>query len=285
MRSTASSSPAYRVLLDALKEYCNRKGIDLPKNDKGRARILKLNQSWLSRIRNGHGQMSEETAAEVSRVLCVDESARLRLISALRSGSVRQVDNSNADTSPTPTPEAFVRRFGVNGAVLLVEMADVWPYTLELEGMFSEGLNAGMSVILFVPHMLRCNRRSMSDRMVDISVMSVLSKLSQTNAERVALYHLVENTCPAPPIGVRITGLLPNRPPESRWLIADGLRHHFIPTSRNPHEILSFFLGMGTNTHAMPPTQENLESTWISWRHTADLPDERPCPIRRWIAK
>ncbi len=196
-----------------------------------------------------------------------------------------------------PSEVAFVRRFGVRGTVLLVEFFDTWPSACDLEGTspmslaFQEGMDAGMSVILFVPHELhrvrtRINKPSMGDGMLDLSAKTVLTKLIKMNTERVALYHLAENTCPAPPVGVRITGLLPGKPPESRWLIAHRPNsHHLIPTSANPNELLSFILGMSSNTQTMPPTQTNLETTWTSWRNAAELPADRPCPIRRWIAK
>jgi hypothetical protein len=288
MRITALT-PAYIALVSAIEAYCIRTRTPAPTLDCARAELVNMSSAMLSKVRLGRIRVSEPMALRISAMLCVDEDARTALKTALRGPIETSEDND-------PPEIAFVRKFGVNDSVLLVEFHDLWPFSYGFETptspmslAFKEGMDAGMSVILFVPYRIRSRTgpisQSMGDGFTDHEARTTLTHLAKLNADRVALYHLVENPCPTPRVGIRLTGLLPHEAPESRWWIANRPHAwHFVPTSRCPEDFLDFFLGRGALRHGGTlPTPEELEDTWRDWRRSRELPDDRPCPIQRWI--
>ncbi len=289
MRKSASDVSTYTILVNAINAYCDRVGVERPKYDNARARLLGVDPVTISKFRNGAMPISGKLARSISGMLCDDAASRDALESQLLQHIVTAPDGSLC-----PPELAFVRKFGVKDSVLMVEMMDLWPFSYGFETpkspmslAFKDGMDAGMNVILFVQNRMRPRNgkpeQSMGDGYHETAAKEVLAVLQRMNSERVALYHLVENLCPTPRIGIRLTGFLPREAPETRWWISNRPNvWHFIPTNRGPEEFLEFFLGHGAIRNGAPvPTQEELDYTWSGWAHDRGVPG-RPCPIQRW---
>lgn len=289
MRKSTGDVSTYTILVRAIDAYCDRVGIERPRFDKERAELIGVPPVKVSRFRNGNTRISSMLARSISEMLCADDASRIVLETQLLRPIVTAPDGSLC-----PPEIAFVRKFGGAGAVLMVEISDVWPgeYGLEtptspMSLAFREGMNAGMNVVLFVGHRMRPGRhvidQSLGDGYHEIAAKGVLASLQRMDHERVALYYLVENPWSGPRTGIRLTGFFPREAPETRWWIANRPGPwHFIPTSSYPEKLLDLLINYREIlSGGSLPSQEQLEEVWRRTRQARGY-SQGPCPIQRW---
>ena len=284
-KSTRDISPVYTVLVEALNAYYDRIKIVRATTDRLRAEDLGISTAILSGIKRGRYLISGRMARQIATKLCPEEKD-WRALEARLHQPLATAPNGTA----YPPEVAFVRRSGKAGAILFVEHSGKFPFALRPEHdgtpmtlAFQEAMAAGTIVAIFLPYRIRASDRqwSMGDGYAETGAWQTFCQLNRLSPEGVGLYCLEENPCPTPDLGIRLTSMVPEKNPESAWLMPmGGDRYQFVETKVWAEDAINLTFWHRNRGEPLP-TQEDLDAHWKAWRQIRDLPRDRPCPIRR----